>query len=122
MGSKIKLLIVDDEDGLRTLLKSEMEAHGFEADEADGGNMALEMLKKSSYDVVILDILMPDISGIKVLRDIRSNKIPTKVIMLTGVNELKLAQESMQLGANDFLTKPVEPRIIADCITRVMKE
>ncbi len=122
MGSKVRLLIVDDEDGLRTLLRSEMELHGFEVGEADGGNMALEMLKKGTFDIVLLDILMPDISGISVLREIRSAKIPAKVIMLTGVNELKLAQESIQLGANDFLTKPVDPKIIADCIHRVMKE
>jgi DNA-binding NtrC family response regulator len=122
MADRLKLLVVDDEDGLRTLLKSELDSHGYITDEADGGNMALEMLKKNQYNLVILDIRMPDLDGISVLQSIRSTNPQIKVIMLTGVGEMKLAQECVQLGAADFLTKPLELKNIIDCIERVMKE
>ena len=122
MANKIKLLVVDEEDGFRTLLKSELEHQGFEATEADGGNMALELIEKNTYDVVLLDIRMPDLDGLTVLRTIRSKPARTKVIMLTGVDELKIARESLALGANDFLSKPLEFKNLLACIQRVVKE
>ena len=122
MADKLRLLVVDDEDGLRTLIKSELELHGFEVDEADGGTMALEVLKSGSYDIVLLDMLMPDMDGLDVLRIIKTEKLAKKVIMLTGVGELKIAHESLDLGADDFLTKPVEMKNIIACINRVAKD
>ncbi len=122
MPDSKKILIVDDEDGLRTLLKSELDGHGFAADEADGGIMALAMLGKKKYDLVLLDIRMPDIDGLAVLRSIRSKDLPTKVVMLTGVGELKLARESVDLGADDFLSKPIELKNLLACIDRVLQE
>jgi DNA-binding response OmpR family regulator len=122
MAKKVKILVVDDEDGLRTLLKSELDLQGFVAEEADGGNMALELLGKNRYDIVLLDIRMPDLDGLSVLREIRSKKLRTKVIMLTGVDELKIARESLELGADDFLSKPLEFRNLLACINRVTKE
>ena len=122
MANKLRLLVVDDEDGLRTLLKSELELHGFDVDEADGGSIALEAAKANAYDVIILDIRMPDIDGLEVLRRIRSEKLARKVIMLTGVDELKIARETLKLGADDFLTKPVEFKNLIACIERVVKE
>ncbi len=122
MGKKLRLLVVDDEDGLRTLLKSELELHGFDVDEADGGTIALEAAKANVYDLIILDIRMPDIDGLEVLRRIRSGKLAKKVIMLTGVDELKIARETLELGADDFLTKPIEFKNLIACIDRVVKE
>ncbi len=122
MTDKLRLLVVDDEDGLRTLIKSELELHGFEVDEADGGTIALEVLKSGSYDVVLLDMLMPDMDGLEVLRIIKTEKLAKKVIMLTGVGELKIAHDSLDLGADDFLTKPVEMKNIIACINRVTND
>jgi len=122
MANKLKLLVVDDEDGLRTLLKSELELHGFDVDEADGGTMAMEAAKETTYDVVILDIRMPDIDGMEVLRRLRADKLARKIIMLTGVDELKIARETLELGADDFLTKPIEFKNLIACINRVVKE
>ncbi len=119
MAEKKKILIVDDEDGLRMLLKTELEMNGYVVEEADGGNMALEMLERSPYDLVLLDIRMPDKDGLSVLKDVRARKLPTKVVMLTGVDELKIARQSVEFGADDFLSKPIEFKNLLACIKRV---
>jgi DNA-binding response OmpR family regulator len=122
MADKIKLLVVEDEDALRTLLGSELGSYGYDVDEADGGTAAMQALEKKYYDLVVLDIRMPDIDGLEVLKNIRAKKLANKVIMLTGVNELKIARDSLALGANDFLTKPYDFKKLLECINRVMKE
>ncbi len=122
MSDKTKVLVVEDEDSLRTLLRAELEAHDFEVDDADGGGPAMKSLNDTHYDIVILDIRMPDIDGLEVLRNIRENNLAEKVIMLTGVGELKVARDSLEMGANDFLTKPYDFKKLLDCIHRVMKE
>lgn len=122
MAEKLKLLVVEDEDSLRTLLKSELETHGFLVDEAEGGMTAMNALGNTHYDIVILDIRMPDMDGLEVLKNIREKNLAEKVIMLTGVSELKIARDSLVLGANDFLTKPYDFKKLLECINRVMKE
>jgi DNA-binding response OmpR family regulator len=119
---KLKLLVVEDEDSLRTLLRSELEAHGFSVDDADGGTIAMKALSNTRYDVVILDVRMPDMDGLEVLRNIRKDNLADKVIMLTGVSELKVARDSLELGANDFLTKPYDFKKLLACIKRVVTE
>jgi DNA-binding response OmpR family regulator len=122
MPNKLRLLIVEDEDALRTLLKSELEAYGYSVDEAEGGTIAMKSLKANRYDLVVLDIRMPDMDGLDVLKEIREKDLAEKVIMLTGVNELKLARDALALGADDFLTKPYDFKKLLECIDRVMKE
>src|SRR6266850_7942531 len=75
---KLKLLVVEDEDSLRTLLRSELEAHGFAVDDADGGTIAMKALSNTRYDVVILDVRMPDMDGLEVLRNIRKDNLADK--------------------------------------------
>jgi two-component system response regulator ResD len=122
MPSKAKLLVVDDEDTLRLLVRAELEQREFDVDEADSGDMAMEKILADHFDLVILDIRMPGMDGIEVLKKIRENNLATKVIMLTGVDELKIARDSLQYGADDFLTKPYEIRTLLACIDRVLKE
>ncbi len=122
MPDKAKLLIVDDEDTLRLLVRSELEQRGYDVDEADNGETALEKMEINRFELVILDIRMPGIDGMEVLKRIREKNLAEKVIMLTGVDELKIARDSLQFGANDFLTKPYEIRTLLACIDRVLKE
>jgi DNA-binding response OmpR family regulator len=117
-----KILIVDDEDTLRTLVRAELEERGFYVDEAADGDEALEKMKDTRYTLIILDIKMPGTDGLEVLRIIREQNLADKVIMLTGVNELKIARDTLQLGANDFLTKPYEFKTLLACMERVIKE
>ncbi len=119
---KLKLLVVDDEDSLRTLVKVELESRGFDVDDAETGERALDRLNAQHYSLVVLDIRMPGMDGLEVLRHIRQHDLADKVIMLTGVDELKIARESLELGANDFLTKPNGIKNLFTCIERVLKE
>ena len=122
MTEKKKILVVDDEDTIRLLLRHELEQHNFEVHEADCGEAALELLEVNKFTIVLLDIRMSGIDGIEVLRQIRDKNLADKVIMLTGVDELKVARDSLALGASDFLTKPYNIKTLLTCIDRVLKE
>ena len=122
MADKLKLLVVDDEEALRTIVRHELESYGYDVHEAEDGDAALQKLNSHRFDLVILDIYMPTIDGMEVLRKIREKNLANKVIMLTGVNELKIARESLALGANDFITKPYDFKNLMACIDRVLKE
>ena len=122
MPKKVNLLVVEDEDALRTLLASELEAQGFDVRQAEGGAIALEALDENRFDLVLLDIRLPDFDGLEILKTIRKNDLAEKVIMLTGVDELKIAKDSLTFGANDFMTKPYDFKNLLSCINRVLKE
>ncbi len=122
MAKKLKLLVVDDEDSLRLLVHDELVNSGYQVDTAESGETALEMIAKKKFDIVILDIRMPGIDGLEVLKHIREEGIKSKVILLTGVNELKIARDSLEAGADDFLMKPYDFRTLKACLERVVKE
>src|SRR3990170_6275046 len=108
MISKTRILCVDDEPAIRTLLKSQLEQEGYEVELADDGDVAIDKLDRSPFDVVLLDIRMPKIGGIDVLRHVSETGNKSRVIMLTAVDDLSIAIESVKLGASDYLTKPFD--------------
>jgi len=102
-----KILIVDDEEYLCELLKDELlSTNLFEVDIANDGAQAINKIQSKIYDVVLLDIKMPRISGIEVLKFIKEYSPDTEVIMITALGDIKLAVETIKLGAFDFITKP----------------
>ena len=122
MVHNVNILIVDDEDMLRNLLKAELEQYQYMVDVAESGEIAIEKLHEKRFGLIILDIRMPGMDGLEVLKKIREQDLADKVIMLTGVDELKIARDSLQLGADDFLTKPYDIKTLLACIKRVMIE
>jgi DNA-binding response OmpR family regulator len=122
MAQAVSILIIDDEQTLCNLLKSELEQYRYLVDTADSGETGLDKIQQKRFDLIILDIRMPGMDGLEVLKKIRENDLANKVIMLTGVDELKIARDSLQLGANDFLTKPYDIKTLMACIKRVMAE
>jgi DNA-binding NtrC family response regulator len=113
----MKILIADDDEKMRKVLKTELSEEGFEVDEAGSGTEALEVLEKDGYDVLVLDLNMPGLKGMEVLRKIKSLELSTEVIVLTGHGTVPTAVEAMKLGAYDYLTKPfklVELKAIAE--------
>ena len=115
------MLVVDDEASLRTIISDELVHHGYEVQVAENGTDALGILENNRHQLVILDIRMPGMDGLEVLRLIREKNLADKVIMLTGVDELKMARTSLELGANDFMTKPFLFQNLLACIERVLK-
>ncbi len=105
-----RLLIVDDIHDNRVLLRRRFERRGFEVVEAEGGLVALELIDRESFDLVLLDIMMPGIDGIETLKRIRQHRSPSAlpVIMVTGKTASENMVEALQLGANDYVTKPVD--------------
>jgi DNA-binding NtrC family response regulator len=106
--SRFNVLFVDDEiDFLNTLLKR-MSKRGIDVRGAGNGEAGLELLRQSSSDIVVLDVRMPGMDGIEMLREIKRQWPLTEVIMLTGHASLEAAREGMELGAFDYLMKPVD--------------
>lgn len=102
----MKILIADDDKNLRKVLMNELSEEGYHVTETDSGIKALDLLEKDEYDVLLLDLNMPSLGGIDVLKKIKTLEIPTEVIILTGHATVSTAVEAMKLGAYDFLTKP----------------
>ncbi|MBI3110906.1 MAG: hypothetical protein A2059_01020 [Ignavibacteria bacterium GWA2_55_25] len=116
MPQKNRILVVDDEDALRTVLSSELEGEGYKVASAADGSEAIEILKKEGFDLILLDIKMPNVDGFEVLKFVKETHPDTKVIMLTGFADLKNAIESKKLGAEDFVSKPYD---LVDLLTTV---
>jgi DNA-binding response OmpR family regulator len=108
-GSKPRLLVVDDVVDNRVILARLFQRRNFDVVQADCGMKALELIASGSFDAILLDIRMPDMSGLDVLRTIRSKHSPDclPVIMVTGNNQNSDIVEALELGANDFVSKPV---------------
>ncbi len=106
MQSKIRVLVVDDDAVLRRLVSEQLARSGFEVAVADGGEAALATLRETDIDVVLLDINMPDMSGLDALGRISSLTDAPEVVMLTADTSLTTGIEAMRRGAYDYLTKP----------------
>jgi two-component system OmpR family response regulator len=104
---KFKILVVDDEqDFLETIIKR-LKTRGIEVAGVDSGYKALEFLDHGGVDVIILDVKMPGMDGIEALREIKKKKPLVEVIMLTGHASVESGIQGMQLGAFDYVMKPV---------------
>jgi len=106
MTRKIRVLVVDDDNLLRKLVTEQLSRSDFDANPAAGGHQALQELRDADYDVVLLDIMMPEMSGLEALQEIRKLEDPPEVIMLTADTSLATGIEAMRHGAYDYLTKP----------------
>ena len=102
-----RILLVDDDDNLRLLLGDTLRTEGYtDIKEAIDGAEAIALLQNQNFNLVLLDIIMPNVSGFGVLQFIHENTPSTRVIMLTAYADMKLAVEAKQLGAADFIAKP----------------
>lgn len=111
----MKILVVDDEENIRTIIKRAFQKEGFIVNTASSGNEALKELSKTSYDLVITDLKMPDGDGINLLKQIHSLYPETMVMVITAYASTESAVEAMKAGAIDYIVKPInieELRII----------
>ena len=115
---KVRVLLVDDEEQFVETLALRLEARDFAVATAFKGDQALDYLKGKDVDVVVLDVLMPGLSGIDTLREMKKIRPLTEVIMLTGHATVETAIEGMKLGAFDYLMKPTE---IEELVEKIAK-
>ncbi|MDQ0214771.1 DNA-binding response OmpR family regulator [Oikeobacillus pervagus] len=115
-----KLLIVDDEEDMRDLLSMYMGNAGFLTEEASNGDDALKMLESNSYDLVLLDIMMPGKDGFIVCEEIRKNH-PIPIIFLTAKGEEWDKVKGLQLGGDDYIVKPFSPGEVVARIHAVLR-
>jgi len=104
----IKVLVADDDKNLRRVLVNELSDHGFDVDDAEDGIKTMDLLEKDEYDVLLLDLNMPGLGGMDVLKKIKEIEVPLEIIILTAHATVPTAVKAMQLGAYDYLTKPFQ--------------
>lgn len=117
------VLVVDDNEMNRDTLSRRLEYEGFVASMAANGREALKMLRAGAFDLVLLDITMPEMDGYQVLRAIKSDRqlAHISVIMVSGINDLDSVMRCTELGADDYLTKPFDPVLLRAAIARSLK-
>ena len=115
-----KILIVDDEQKIREMIKKYAEFEGFKTDEAKDGMEAVIKARKTNYDVIIMDIMMPDLDGFSAVKEIRKTK-NTPVILLSARGEEYDRIHGFEVGADDYVVKPFSPKELMMRVSALIK-
>ncbi len=105
--SLLDLLLVDDDSELRSDMANYFSRHDLRVAQAESGEQALDLLERRSFDVMVLDLMMPGLSGLDVLKEMQKRNAECEVVVLSGEATIESAVEAMTLGAREFLTKPI---------------
>ncbi|WP_188456532.1 response regulator transcription factor [Virgibacillus oceani] len=117
---KNKILVVDDEWNMRNLVKIYLSKENFDVEEAKDGNGAIKMVQQTHYNLMVLDIMLPDIDGWEVCSTIRkTNQMP--ILMLTARNDIKDRVHGLNLGADDYLIKPFAPEELVARVNALLR-
>lgn len=116
-----EILIVDDEQSIVTLLKYNLEKENYITDVAYDGLEAVEKAKAYSYDLIILDLMLPKMDGLEVCKELRNNKIDTAILMLTAKDDEFDKVLGLELGADDYLTKPFSPKEVIARVKAILR-
>ncbi len=120
MTEQISILVVDDEDRIRRLLKMYLEREGYEVDEAENGEQAVEKALANNYHCILLDIMMPEKDGIEVCEEVREKK-STPIILLTAKGEEANRVQGFEIGADDYIVKPFSPREVVLRVKAILR-
>jgi two-component system alkaline phosphatase synthesis response regulator PhoP len=104
----MKVLLVEDEEGLIITLTDRLQSEGFDVKSAADGEIGLSTVLAESFDLIILDVMLPKKNGLDVCRDLRRKNVTTPILMLTAKGETIDKVLGLKLGADDYLTKPFE--------------
>lgn len=106
--NKIKILLIDDENEFTSTLAERLEIRGYDAKTTDSGEAGIELIQNENFDIAILDLMMPGMSGLETLKQIKTINTALPVILLTGHGSTKEGVEGMRIGAADYLMKPLD--------------
>jgi len=116
-----KILVVDDEQNMRTGLKDNLEFEGYDVDTANDGEQGLKRIFEGSYNLIILDVMMPKKSGFDVCKEIRKAGMSTPVILLTAKGEEIDKVVGLEIGADDYVTKPFSLRELLARVKAILR-
>jgi two-component system response regulator AtoC len=118
---EFSVLVVDDEEAFRYVLSSLLSGEGYNVDTAVDGVAAINAVQGKIYHLVLCDVKMPKVDGVEVLKFVKANFPGTEVVMITGVNDVKIAVECMKLGAYDYVNKPTTSDELLVTVTRALE-
>ncbi|MGL4522042.1 MAG: response regulator transcription factor [Bacilli bacterium] len=116
-----KILVVDDEESIATLLRFNLEKAGYEVVVVHDGKSALEAAQSEYFDAIVLDVMLPRMDGIEVCKELRAQKYTTPIMMLTAKDDEFDKILGLELGADDYLTKPFSPREVVARIKAMIR-
>ena len=116
-----RILVADDEDILRILIADTLE-DDFEIEEAEDGKEALEKIRATDYDLIILDYMMPYLTGLEVLEQVGNDQNDTRVLMLTAKAQDADREQAIQKGANYFMSKPFSPMELLQLVEKILAD
>lgn len=118
---KRKILIVDDEESIATLLKYNIEQAGYDTDVVYDGKSAFDKGMTGGFDLIVLDVMLPHMDGMDVVKQLRQQQVETPILMLTAKDEEFDKVLGLELGADDYLTKPFSPREVVARIKAILR-
>jgi len=119
----MKILVVDDEAPIREMIKKGLsQMGGYSVEVAQNGAEAIEKIEKDVFDLVLTDLKMPEMDGLELLKNIKGTRPEVMVIMMTAYGSIETAVEAMKIGANDYITKPIDLNELLIHISKVQKE
>jgi len=120
MSSQANILVIDDEETMRDSCQQTLSRDGNRVEVAEDGSKGLAMLEAESFDLVILDLKMPGLNGMQVLKKIRADDPQATVVVITGYATVESAVEAIKSGAYDFIPKPFTPESLRAIVNRAL--
>ena len=116
-----KILVVDDAAFMRTMLKRILEDEGFEVQEAPDGDVAVKKYREAKFDLVTMDIVMPNMDGVTAVKEIMKFDPEAKIIMITALAHKTLVLRALRAGARDFIVKPFDSAAVIEAVGNTLK-
>ena len=116
-----RILIIEDEKAIRMALEDDFIAEGYQVDSANTGPVGLKKSSEPNYDIILLDIMLPEMDGFEVLKELRKRNVQTPIIMLTAKNLEIDKILGLEFGADDYVTKPFSPRELQARVKAVLR-
>lgn len=121
MAETVSVLVVDDEPIVGKRLGPALSRDGYEVEVCESGQEAVDRINERRFDIVVTDVRMEDVDGLKVLEHVMNKSPQTKVIIITGYATIEMAREALAKGAYDFIAKPFKPKELRVVLTRAAK-
>lgn len=116
-----RVLVVDDAAFMRSMLRRILEDEGYEIQEAPDGDVAIKKYKESKYDLITMDIVMPNVDGVTAVKEIMRVDPDAKIIMITALAHKTLVLRALRAGAKDFIVKPFDSTAVIEAVKNTLK-